>query len=155
MSASLLSGDVLVWGRLALIRPGLLPRGDAIVSSIGGEDNFTGAAMHTPLPTWVKSREDDRDNMAPHVRFAPKADKPADVARGEPDQFAPPSGISLRVVSEKGVPSPEQLADRDRRYELRAQQSLTAAFFGDPPPGRSALDRRRAKQEQIARQSGA
>ncbi len=50
MSASLLSGDVLVWGRLALMRPGLLSRGDAILSSIGGEDNFTGAAMHTPLP---------------------------------------------------------------------------------------------------------
>jgi len=53
MSASLLSGDVLVWGRLALMRPGLLSRGDAIVSSIGGEDNFTGAAMHTPLSTRV------------------------------------------------------------------------------------------------------
>src|ERR1700730_13411933 len=53
MSASLLSGDVLVWGRLALMRPGLLSRGDAIVSSIGGEDNFTGAAIHTPLPRWV------------------------------------------------------------------------------------------------------
>jgi len=38
---------------------------------------------------------------------------------------------------------------------LRAQQSLTAAFFGDPLPGRSALDQRRAEQERIARQSEA
>jgi hypothetical protein len=78
-----------------------------------------------------------------------------EVARGEPDQFAASSDISLRVVSPKSVPSREQLADRDRRYELRAQQSLTAAFFGDPPPGRSALDRRRAEQERIAPHSEA
>jgi hypothetical protein len=35
--------------------------------------------------------------------------------------------------------------DRDRREALRDQQSLTAAFFGDPLPGMSALDRREAK----------
>jgi hypothetical protein len=35
------------------------------------------------------------------------------------------------------------LADRDRREELREKQSLTAAFFGDPLPGMSALDQRR------------
>jgi hypothetical protein len=32
---------------------------------------------------------------------------------------------------------------RDRRRALRDQQSLTAAFFGDPLPGMSALDQRR------------
>jgi len=40
-------------------------------------------------------------------------------------------------------PDPLALADRDRREALRDQQSLTAAFFGDPLPGMSALDRRR------------
>jgi hypothetical protein len=78
-----------------------------------------------------------------------------EVACGELDQFAPSSDISLRVVSQKIIPSPEQLADRDRGYELRGQQSLTAAFFGDPLPGRSALDRRRAEQERNVRQSEA
>jgi hypothetical protein len=34
------------------------------------------------------------------------------------------------------------IAERDRREALRDQQSLTAAFFGDPLPGMSALDRR-------------
>jgi hypothetical protein len=43
-------------------------------------------------------------------------------------------------------PDPLALADRDRREELREQQSLTAAFFGDPLPGRSALDRRRLNE---------
>jgi hypothetical protein len=38
------------------------------------------------------------------------------------------------------------LADRDRREELRERQSLTAAFFGDPLPGMSALDRRRRNE---------
>src|SRR5262249_42061992 len=39
-------------------------------------------------------------------------------------------------------PCPLALADRDRREALRDQQSLTAAFSGDPLPGMSALDRR-------------
>jgi hypothetical protein len=77
-----------------------------------------------------------------------------EVDLGEPDQSAPSSDIALSVSgSQKNTPSPSALEDRDRRYELRARQSLTAAFFGDPPPGRSALDRRRAEQERIARQS--
>jgi IS30 family transposase len=35
---------------------------------------------------------------------------------------------------------PEVEADRDRRLSI--QRSLTAEFFGDPPKGYSALDRR-------------
>jgi hypothetical protein len=72
----------------------------------------------------------------------------------ETDAFAPPSDIALAVaISQKITPSPSVLEERDRQCELRAQQSLTAAFFGDPLPGRSALDRWRAEQERIARQS--
>jgi hypothetical protein len=79
-----------------------------------------------------------------------------EVARGEPDQLAPSSDIVLGgSVSQRNTPSSSGLEDRDRRYELQEQQSLTAAFFGDPLPGRSALDRRRAQQERIARQSEA
>ena len=37
-------------------------------------------------------------------------------------------------------PSDEQIADRDRRAV--AERSLTAEVFGDPEPGRSALDQR-------------
>jgi hypothetical protein len=79
-----------------------------------------------------------------------------EVACGEPDQLAPSSDIVLGgSVPQKDAPSSlAALEDRDRRYELQAQQSLTAAFFGDPLPGRSALDRRRAEQERTARQSG-
>jgi hypothetical protein len=43
-------------------------------------------------------------------------------------------------------PDPLALAERDRREELREHQSLTAAFFGDPLPGMSALDRRRRNE---------
>jgi hypothetical protein len=94
-----------------------------------------------------------------------------EVDRGEPDQFAPTSDIVLggsvsqeiicgtnTPVAKRGAESAAAsaaLEDRDRRYELQMQQSLTAAFFGDPPPGRSALDRRRAEQERLARQSEA
>jgi hypothetical protein len=39
-------------------------------------------------------------------------------------------------------PCPLALAERDIREALRDQQSVTAAFFGDPLPGLSALDRR-------------
>lgn len=36
-----------------------------------------------------------------------------------------------------------QLAERDRRYEAAEARSLTSRFFGDPPPGFSALDHKR------------
>lgn len=38
--------------------------------------------------------------------------------------------------------TPEALADRDARYQLRMQQSPIAALLGEPLPGRSALDQR-------------
>jgi hypothetical protein len=44
------------------------------------------------------------------------------------------------------APCPLALADRDRREALRDKQSLTAAFFGDPLPGTSALDQRRRNE---------
>ena len=43
-------------------------------------------------------------------------------------------------------PDPSALADRDRREALREYQSITAAFFGDPLPGMSALDRRQRSE---------
>jgi hypothetical protein len=51
--------------------------------------------------------------------------------------------VSLAPLASSFRPDPLAVADRDRREELRDQQSLTAAFFGDPLPGMSALDRRR------------
>ena len=51
--------------------------------------------------------------------------------------------VSLAPLASSFRPDPLALAERDRREELRDQQSLTAAFFGDPLPGMSALDRRR------------
>lgn len=41
-------------------------------------------------------------------------------------------------------PTPHEVLDRDRRAGL-APASLTAALFGDPLPGYSALDRRQQK----------
>jgi hypothetical protein len=38
---------------------------------------------------------------------------------------------------------PKQIADRDRRHTIMPRD-LTAAFFGDPLPGYSALDQERA-----------
>lgn len=35
------------------------------------------------------------------------------------------------------------MIDRERRERARAGASITAQIFGDPPPGYSALDRRR------------
>lgn len=48
----------------------------------------------------------------------------------------PEAGLHVRV-------SAEQIADRDTRRRLE-HASLTAAFFNDPLPGHSALDRRQA-----------
>jgi len=49
---------------------------------------------------------------------------------------------SKSAIPTSFTPCPLALAERDRREALRDQQSLTAAFFGDPLPGLSALDRR-------------
>jgi hypothetical protein len=45
-------------------------------------------------------------------------------------------------ASRRPVVPPEVEADRDRRLSI--PRSLTAEFFGDPPKGYSALDRRSA-----------
>jgi hypothetical protein len=50
-----------------------------------------------------------------------------------------------RMLSPKAMPCPLALADRDRRAELEPRD-LTAAFFGDPLPGMSVLDRRRRNE---------
>jgi hypothetical protein len=39
---------------------------------------------------------------------------------------------------------PEVLAERAARIAARNRRDQTAEFFGDPPPGYSALDRRRS-----------
>jgi hypothetical protein len=55
----------------------------------------------------------------------------------------PTGGTMPKLLSElERKPCPLALAERDSRAALRDQQSLTAAFFGDPLPGLSALDRR-------------
>jgi hypothetical protein len=49
---------------------------------------------------------------------------------------------SVRLSLAPTQPCPLALADRDRREALRDQRSITSAFFGDPLPGMSALDKR-------------
>jgi hypothetical protein len=60
----------------------------------------------------------------------------------EADRGCEPARLML---SPKAMPCPLALADRDRRAELEPRD-LTAAFFGDPLPGMSALDRRRRNE---------
>jgi hypothetical protein len=82
------------------------------------------------------------------------SEDPNEVDLVDTDAFVPSSDIALAVaISQKITPNPSVWEERDRQYELGSQQSLTAAFFGDPLPGRSALDRWRAEQARIARQS--
>ena len=51
----------------------------------------------------------------------------------ETDQFVPSSDFVLAVaISQKMTPSASALEERERQYDLQAQQSLTAAVFGDP-----------------------
>jgi hypothetical protein len=75
---------------------------------------------------------------------------PRAAARGRPVRGTTMAKILnealLFKLSPSVRPDPLALADRDRREELREQQSLTAAFFGDPLPGMSALDRRRRNE---------
>lgn len=53
------------------------------------------------------------------------------------------------TVSSALRPSPRAIAEAERRYEAASRRDLTASFFGDPPPGYSALDQKR-RDEQIS-----
>lgn len=60
------------------------------------------------------------------------------VARGRGSMLAKPSHhVGLMQ------PSAEALAERDARYAASLKRTPTQEFFGDPPPGFSALDRKR------------
>lgn len=61
--------------------------------------------------------------------------------------------VKARRLAAAGLParynnkaSQAALIDRERRAELRSGMDLTSTFFGDPPPGYSALDRKRQSQ---------
>ncbi len=47
----------------------------------------------------------------------------------------------FEMVRKEGRPSEESIADRERRHAA-GPRDLTGAFFGDPPRGYSALERR-------------
>jgi hypothetical protein len=49
-------------------------------------------------------------------------------------------GPSAKAPEEK--PSPKALADLKRRQAMGERPDLTGRMLGDPPPGRSALDRK-------------
>lgn len=51
-------------------------------------------------------------------------------------------------------PSPKALADRERRVALGPRADLTGRLLGDPPPGRSALERRLEAERRRAMAAG-
>jgi hypothetical protein len=82
------------------------------------------------------------DRMTPEQRAA-KRERNTKWARNE-GGLAPRQGqpYRFRVDVAASRPSDELIAERDRC--LTQPRDLTAAFFGDPLPGRSALDRRQS-----------
>lgn len=54
---------------------------------------------------------------------------------------SPSNGTGNYATSAKA--SDEQIAERDARYAAAARRTQTQEFFGDPPPGFSALDKKR------------
>lgn len=77
-------------------------------------------------------------------RAARRKIKPASVSPAYTRGFDPRDKISSgHDVFASVAPSAEALAERDRLAMLEPV-SLTAALLGDPLPGRSALDKRRA-----------
>lgn len=51
-------------------------------------------------------------------------------------------------------PSRAALADLERRQALGPRQDITGRLLGDPPPGRSALDRKREAELRKAIEEG-
>jgi hypothetical protein len=52
-------------------------------------------------------------------------------------------GPSFSAGPRRGTLSEQAFADKERRNAAYGQRSLTATVLGDPPPGYSALDKRR------------
>ena len=50
--------------------------------------------------------------------------------------------------------SQDVIDDRDHRLELQRKQSITAQMFGDPVPGRSALDQKQHAQRPVLQIQG-
>jgi hypothetical protein len=48
-------------------------------------------------------------------------------------------------------PSPKALADLARRRALGERTDVTGRLLGDPPPGRSALDRKREAEARLVK----
>ncbi|BAL77051.1 hypothetical protein [Bradyrhizobium cosmicum] len=55
-----------------------------------------------------------------------------------------PVPVPPPVVERRRMPSLDHLRERAELQLRIDRQGLTAGFFGDPPPGRSALDQRRS-----------
>lgn len=73
-------------------------------------------------------------------------------ALGKPSPWRVPSTGFLQLGEKRDVPPPQHvLNERDRRNRIRPRD-LTAAIFGDPLPGYSALER---KQNELPRQKSA
>jgi len=66
------------------------------------------------------------------LKVGPPREKPAGRVRADTEN---------RVLAFDRIPD-EVLAERDRRKAALAGRTLTQEFFGDPPCGYSALDRR-------------
>lgn len=64
-----------------------------------------------------------------------------------------PRQLEFKIRNEHGHnkrlspgPSPDALRDRELREAAADRRGLTQTFFGDPPPGYSALDQKRQQQ---------
>ena len=68
------------------------------------------------------------------------------VARAPQPPIRKPYRQQTQYVSATVKISPEQEADRDARYLASMLRTQTQEFFGDPPPGFSALDLNRPRE---------
>lgn len=75
----------------------------------------------------------------PVIVNVPLAPKPAPV----------PAPAPAPAVERRRMPSLDHLRERAELQLRIDRQGLTAGFFGDPPPGRSALDKRSALEQGV------
>jgi hypothetical protein len=121
-------------------------RANAAVNTWNWRDVETAAYIYQTNVTDLYDEDELKHHPGVRLRafqlIAQKLNRSLDLVCGRFASCGPSfAGIARGTTGSLHVPA-QALADRDRRKEAAGLRDFTSTFFGDPPPGFSALDKR-------------